>query len=279
MDHRGFRVLVPRQFPNRPDIAAAFQRMRAEGMPERVASGAFGRSGLARRAANAQRLAQPIEQFRLAPFQGKSARSPRGNHSRNTYGRSGVLSSRKPTNPADSPIPIHPPTFPIRKYAPRPFPPLRRIPRRHRKHVHPQRRLRRPESGPRHLPTVPPNIRRPIVPARRVFPIHPEQPDRIPLEFMANTTTPIRPRGSRQSPPTTPADPSPPVVVNSRLTSCTPRRAASKAATSPFEVRAIQSVRIQPSPPAWPCCFTPGTSAWTTGCPVAAVSDHRVMGS
>jgi hypothetical protein len=93
MDHRGFHVLAPRQFPNRPDIVATFRKVRGEGMAERAADGAFGHSGLGRRAANAQR----IEPFRPALFQGKSPRAPRGNHSRNIYGRFGVLSSRKPT--------------------------------------------------------------------------------------------------------------------------------------------------------------------------------------
>jgi len=41
IDHGGLHVLAPQQFPNRPDIVAAFQQMRGEGMPERVASGAF----------------------------------------------------------------------------------------------------------------------------------------------------------------------------------------------------------------------------------------------
>jgi hypothetical protein len=62
---------VPQQFLNRP--VAAFQQMRGEGMPERVASGAFGQSGFGYRTPNAQRLAQLIEQFRLAFFKEESS--------------------------------------------------------------------------------------------------------------------------------------------------------------------------------------------------------------
>jgi len=74
IDHRGFHVLVPQQFLNRPDIVTAFQQMRGEGMAERVASGAFGQPGLVATAPRGERLSgrsiRPHDSFppRHLPF-------------------------------------------------------------------------------------------------------------------------------------------------------------------------------------------------------------------
>jgi hypothetical protein len=78
-------------------------------------------------------------------------------------GVSPFCQAKKPTNPAGSPIPLHP------------SPPFRQIPRHHRKQVHLQRLLHRPKSDPDHFPVIHPNFRRSVVPARRVFPIHLEK--------------------------------------------------------------------------------------------------------
>jgi hypothetical protein len=99
------------------------------------------------------------------PFSEENFHDPReGIILETAMGVSPFCQAKKPTNPAGSPIPLHP------------SPPFRQIPRHHRKQVHLQRLLHRPKSDPDHFPVIHPNFRRFVVPARRVFPIHLEQP-------------------------------------------------------------------------------------------------------
>lgn len=44
IDHRSLEVLVTEKFLNSPDIVAAFQELRGEGMTECVAGGSFGQA-------------------------------------------------------------------------------------------------------------------------------------------------------------------------------------------------------------------------------------------
>ena len=52
VDHRRFHVLVAEKLLDRPDIVTAFEKLRGEGMTQRVAGGAFGQTGFSHRAGN-----------------------------------------------------------------------------------------------------------------------------------------------------------------------------------------------------------------------------------